>query len=284
MLSNHLLKAIAVVVGLTSLQANASLIQNGSFDQSFNAMSKPSLFQDPRSFDSLANAATDAGYRWGIYDYLPSWKMLYNAAAGIEVNASGVQTLVNGVTTTFNAQDGKYFVELDTHTDLILGTGQVVNATNVGIYQDLTNLTIGKEYELTFWYRARNTNANDNLLDLYWLKTNDVLNYAGQKTATVDFNAAVVVGNQVVNNHENWVQYKFNLTASATEMSLGFGGSGSKPFSYTDPNGLTYTSFDGSKQGALLDNVSLTEKVPEPATLAMFGLAAAGLLARRRKA
>lgn len=281
MLSNHLLKAIAVVVGLTSLQANASLIQNGSFDQSFNGMSRPSYGQVSRSFDSLG---ADPTYNWGIYDYLPSWKMLYNATAGIEVNASSLTTPVNGSPTTFNAQDGKYFVELDTHTDLILGTGLVANATNVGIYQDLTNLTIGKEYELTFWYRARTTNANDNLLDLYWLKTNDVLNYAGQKTATVDFNSAVVVGNQVVNNHENWVQYKFNLTASATEMSLGFGGSGEKTFSYTDKKGLTYTSFDGSKQGALLDNVTLTEKVPEPATLAMFGLAAAGLLARRRKA
>lgn len=293
MLSNQFLKAVAVVVSLTAINAQASLIKNGSFEpDAFNdlpqsdKMSNSYIYQTSRDINTLATQA-DTNNRWGVYNKLPGWSMLYNK--GVEINANGLTTSVNGVKTEFNAQDGKHFIELDTHADLLIdpkqtsGVGTVTNATNAGIYQTLNNLTIGNKYELTFWYRARNTNIDDNLLDLFWLTADDLPNYASKKFNTVDFNSAVVVGNKLVNNHEKWVQYKFDLTADSKDMVLGFGASGKQTFSF-DYQNVKYTSFDGSKQGALLDNVSLTAKVPEPATLAMFGLAAAGLLVRRRKA
>jgi hypothetical protein len=293
MLSNQFLKAVAVVVSLTAINAQASLIKNGSFEpDAFNdlppsdKMSNAYIYQTSRDVNSLATQA-DTNNRWGVYNKLPGWSMLYNK--GVEINANGLTTSVNGVKTEFNAQDGKHFIELDTHADLLIdpkqtsGVGTVTNASNAGIYQTLNNLTIGNKYELTFWYRARNTNIDDNLLDLFWLTADDLPNYASKKFSTVDFNSAVVVGNKLVNNHEKWVQYKFDLTADSKDMVLGFGASGKQTFSF-DYQNVKYTSFDGSKQGALLDNVSLTAKVPEPATLAMFGLAAAGLLVRRRKA
>lgn len=292
MLSNHFLKAVAVVVGLTALNAQASLIKNGSFEpKAFenlpesDKMSNSYIYQTSRHINSLAGQK-DTNNRWGVYNKLPGWSMLYNT--GVEINANGLTTSVNGVPTTFNAQDGNHFIELDTHADLKIdpkqtsGVGTVTNATNAGIYQELNNLIIGKTYELTFWYRARNTNIDDNLLDLYWLTADDLPNYNTKKFDTIDFNSAVVVGNKLVNNHENWVQYKFDLTANSKNMVLGFGASGKQTFSHVY-NNVTYTSYDGSKQGALLDNVNMVAKVPEPTTLAMFGLAAAGLLVRRRK-
>lgn len=282
MLSNHLLKAVAVVVGLSSLHANASLIKNGSFEDAFDGvaetvkMSNQYIYQPSRHIDSLGSQATDN--RWGVYNYLPGWSMLYNT--GVEINHSGVTTSVNGVSTSFDAQDGNRFLELDTHFDV--RNGALSGSSNAGIYQGLENMVIGKTYELTFWYRARNTNLDDNLLDVYWLTQDDLPNYAGNQTATIDFSSAVIVDNKTVNNHENWVQYKFDLTATSANMVLGFGGAGQKSVSFNWQN-KQYTSVDGNKQGALLDNVSLAAKIPEPATFAMFGLAAAGLLARRRK-
>ena len=77
MLSNHLLKAVAVVVGLSSLHANASLIKNGSFEDAFDGvaetvkMSNKYIYQPSRHIDSLGSQATDN--RWGVYNYLPQF-------------------------------------------------------------------------------------------------------------------------------------------------------------------------------------------------------------------
>ncbi len=152
MLSNHLLKAVAVVVGLSSLHANASLIKNGSFEDAFDGvaetvkMSNQYIYQPSRHIDSLGSQATDN--RWGVYNYLPGWSMLYNT--GVEINHSGVTTSVNGVSTAFDAQDGNRFLELDTHFDV--RNGALSGSSNAGIHQGLENMVIGKTYELTFWY------------------------------------------------------------------------------------------------------------------------------------
>lgn len=275
MLSTKFLTAAAIVASLTATTANASLIVNGSFEQSFDGVSNAYIYQDPRSFTSLGAQADHK--KWGVYSVLPGWNMLYNN--GIEINHSGLVSQGK----TWNAQDGNHFLELDTHFDV--RNKAISGPSNAGIFQNLNNLVRGQTYELTFWYRARNTNANDNLLDVYWLTQDELPLFAGRQTATIDYSSAVAVNGQTLDNNESWVQYTFNLVATSANMFLGFGGSGDATTSVTWEN-VTYTSAvgAGNRQGALLDNVSLAAKVSEPATFALFGLAAFGLLARRRKA
>ncbi|TXH98087.1 MAG: PEP-CTERM sorting domain-containing protein [Rheinheimera sp.] len=258
-MSKHMYKALLIVAGLAAGQASANLITNGSFEKNptsavvynGNASNQPiGSFDD---YGSLSNSA----HRWAVASSLPGWDLFYGP--GVEVQFNGVLG--------FNAQDGNRYVELDTH----FAYNKPGNS-NAGIYQKLTGMQIGATYELSFWYRSRTTKKDDNGLGVYWQPNAALLSQANTFT-TVDYDPQEA-------NNKAWTQYKVTLVASANEMFLGFGGFGDALY---NANSAT----NGNGKGALLDNVSLNlvaSPVSAPATLGLFGLAALGLMLRRRKA
>mgnify|MGYP001301561988 CR=1 FL=1 len=138
------------------------------------------------------------------------------------------------------AQSGNQYVELDSHY-------------NSSMYQEISGLTVGGAYELSFWYHARTNNGyNDNGINVYW---GDYL--PGDVAVSID-------GMKQVNT-PGWIEQTVKLVASAETMFLMFAATG-----YS--NSL----------GGFVDNVSLTA-VPEPGTLALFGLGLMGLVLARRQ-
>ncbi len=257
-------RAVALIALISTSAAQAALIQNGSFELKPSELSKfyqhSGFKYDARTYDQLA-----ASDKWGIYATLPGWNSLFGDQ--IELAISGVKYDVNGQTVGFNAQDGNNFVELDTHFNVV--NGKISNQSNAGISQNLTGLTVGQTYELSFWYHSRTTAQNDNTMDVFWLPTDSLPNYPDYVVSKVDTTAA---------NHTDWQQYTVRLVAKSPNMTIGFGASGDKSWSW---NGLTSTN--GNKTGANLDNVSLIA-VSAPTTALLFGFGVAGLMLRRRKA
>lgn len=257
-MSTSMYKVVLAVAGLLAGQANASLVTNGSFESNptspvvydGNAQNKPI-----GSFDDYGTLGQ--GYSWAVASSLPGWDLFYGP--GIEVQFNN--------TLGFNAQDGNRYVELDAH----FAYSKPGNS-NAGIFQKLTGMQIGATYELSFWYRARTDKKDDNGLGVYWQPNQALLSQANTFTS-VDYDAQA-------RNKDAWTQYKVSLVASANEMFLGFGGLGNALY---NANSLD----NGNGKGALLDNVSLTQvssPVSAPATIGLFGLAAVGLMLRRRKA
>lgn len=260
---NNMYKALLVVAGLVAGQANANLITNGSFEAdptldkvlvNGNATNAPIT-----SFGDYGNL-TNTAHRWAVVSSLQGWDTFYGP--GIEVQFNN--------TLGFDANEGNRYVELDAH----FAYSKPGNS-NAGIFQQLSGLATGQTYELSFWYRARTTKADDNGLAVYWQANTSPLTQS-ILTPTVDYNAQA-------ENNSIWTQYKQTLTATSSQMLIGFGGLGNSLYTpKSDPTGANSLA-NGSGKGALLDNVSLTA-VSAPATFGLFGLAALGLMLRRRKA
>jgi hypothetical protein len=263
---NNMYRALLVVAGLVAGQANANLITNGSFEDipdsevifdNYNDLNRPKMD------DFNGYAALGAGNSWAVTKSLVGWSTFYGP--GIETHFNG--TLGAG----FNAQNGNRYLELDAHFAYAKP-----GDSNTGIFQQLSGLSIGQTYELSFWYRARTTKNDDNGLGIYWEANKTLLNQNNMVMPRVDYNLKD-------QNNLAWTQYKKNLVATSSSMVIGFGGLGNLLFtSKTDPTG-TNSMDNGNGKGALLDNVSL-KSVSAPATFGLFGLAALGLMLRRRKA
>lgn len=257
-MSNQMYKALLVVAALAAGQASATLVTNGSFESNpdsaivynGNAQNKPI-----NSFDDYGTLGK--GYSWAVSASLPGWNVFYGP---------GVETQFNN-TLGFNAQDGSRYLEMDTHFNY-----STPGNSNSGIFQQLTGLQVGATYELSFWYRSRTTAADDNGLGVYWKPNAGLLNQASY-ISKVDYDAQA-------GNDKAWTQYKVTLVATANQMVLGFGGLGDKLYNAN-------AAANGNGKGGLLDNVSLefvSAPVSAPATIGLFGLAAFGLMLRRRKA
>lgn len=147
--------------------------------------------------------------------------------------------------TVVAAQSGNQYVELDSHNGA---------DTNSVMYQTIDNLSVGAVYELNFWYHARTNNsaANDNGIEVLW--------GASLPGATV-----LELDDYARRDNLGWMNFSLELVASAETMFLSFGATG----------------LDNTL-GGFIDNVSLTS-VPEPGTLALFVLGAAGLVVGRRR-
>lgn len=281
-------KTVAIVAAAFSLQASASainLISNGSFETvDPNAVSNYYNSSASRTYDAIAN--DNASSRWGLFNtsYVTGWTALYGKQIEIDVNG-----LTGNVDTAF----GKNYIELDTHFGVkTIGKDAngkdirvTTNESNAGIAQSLSGLTVGATYELSFWYRARTTLLDDNLLKVYWMPTavasalngaldaSQIMPLISQYVVkTVDYKAAD-------NNNAKWVKYTQAFIASNSNMTLGFGADGNAQ--WKSENWADVVETNGNKVGAQLDNVSLVA-VPAPASIGLFGLGLLALGLRRR--
>ena len=244
---------LVAAVAALSFSAHASLITNGSFEQGADSSDCLTNFT-PNPYAScdqeVIRAAGGNNGGWGVFSQLPGWSLLYGN--GIELQ--GRNTLGLG------PSHGDFYVELDSHFDADNPTG-----SNAGIYQQVSGLTIGQWYELTFAYGIRTNNQDENGLHVFWGHDNSDLQ------SSIAFST-------IAQGSPNWMMLTYTLQATSDTMYLGFGAYGD--YSRQLDNG-NWTS-DGSGLGALLDNVSL-HAVPAPATLGLFGLALAGMLLGRRR-
>jgi hypothetical protein len=273
-------KAVVVALAACSVQANATainLVANGSFETvDPNAKTIAYKFYNPKTYAEIAGST-----KFGIWSTsaISGWNSLYGNQMEIDINGVGQ------VDTAF----GSNYLELDTHFGVTTDNQNTTNESNAGLSQNLSGLTVGSIYELTFWYRARSVLADDNLLNVYWMPTsvasglNQQLKASqimpliqGYVVKTIDYSAQD-------NNNAGWVQYTQKFMATSTNMTLGFGAAGDAKWKTTAPAYQNVVSYNGNKDGAQLDNVSLYS-VPTPATLGLLGLGVAGLMLRRRRA
>lgn len=172
------------------------------------------------------------GNNWGVYNSVNGWTTF--SGAGIEIERNTIVT----------AQSGNQYVELDSHN-------------NSSMYQQLTGLSVGESYLLSFWYHARTNNGdNDNGIDVSWgASAPGVLQLA-------------IVNETLQSTNNLWIEKTVSLFANQSTMYLTFAATGLN-------NSL----------GGFIDNISLTKaaSVPESSGLVLFGLGLMGLIAVRRR-
>lgn len=176
------------------------------------------------------------------------WRVLPSIDGWTTTMGPGIEIQRN---TVVKAQSGNQYVELDSHDQLRQGG-------NSALTQSVAT-DIGHHYLLSFYYLPRtNHGNNDNGLAVYW----DDL--ATELDNFDPVNAIFAIDNMTRKDMREWTQYTVKLQATSDLMALSFGGTG-----------LNNTL------GAFIDNVSLN-KIPEPGTLAMLGMALAILLLNRQ--
>ena len=224
-------KLIATVAGLTLMAfagtAQAALIDNGGFEITDGRLGSAN--------NNALNALGSSSPTWDVYTSLPgtsgdSWTT--TIGPGIEVQYTG---------TVVPAFEGNHYVELDSH-----------GATNTNSRMEQTvNLAGNTGYTLSFAYRPRTTQTNDNGIAF------DVVNGA-------------LVGSSVTGvGPQNWQIVTFDFTSGAAGAhTIGFQ-------AIEADNTL----------GGFIDDIKLTRQVPEPATLGLMGagIFGIGLAARRRR-
>ena len=208
------MKKIIALAALAAISATASAAGNLFVDGSFESISQ-------------------ANGTWNTYTSVPGW--IVTKANG-SVTSTGLEVRNNIAGT---AQDGHNFIELDGYE-------------NDRIKQSFTT-TIGKDYEISFWFadRAGVAAGSEGFLATV---------ASGSSSSAAGFGAAG-------DNGTAWHLITMDFTAESTTSVFSIKATGTS---------------DG--YGTSFDNFQATA-VPEPASLGLFaaGIAVLGLTARRRR-
>ncbi|MFD2166111.1 DUF642 domain-containing protein [Thalassotalea euphylliae] len=178
-----------------SHMANASLITNGSFEQTTFGDSTVS-YGAVKNTDLADFANKQRG--WDVFNIIPGWYTSYGN--GIE--------LQKGVVTA--SQDGFQHIELDSHRR---------NGSNSMMTQTIDSLIVGEEYVLEFFYKARTNNQNDNGINVYWHDA------AANFDMSMD---AIYAADGIRRDTPNWQKQTVSFRATSTSMNLSFASFGTQ--------------------------------------------------------
>ena len=239
--------------------AHATLVTNGDFSQATPVQNEPTQFTgavNNNGFDGSGNPCTYGGGSFvtgwqgngGYGIWYPSAAAASGTTSCNQYNTNTTQRLPSVVIAPPTGPGT--FVGLDGQSDIAAGISQTING-----------LTSGAKYTVSF----------------YWANTQE-MSRLGPTTEQFDVSLGAQhhltsVSSIGTQGWSGWMQQSFTFTAGSASELLNF---------------LSVGTPSGAPPFALLSGVSMTQNVPEPPVLAMFGggLLGLGLLivfARRRE-
>jgi len=141
-----------------------------------------------------------------------------------------------------------------------MDTNPELTPSNAGILQEVNDLSIGSQYQLSFWTQARTLGEGENDLLVSWFDASEEYESHTGASSLIEQTTTLNQGGF----DRTWYQYFFTFTATSESMNIAFAGSG-----------------DATGKGALLDNISL-EMVPEPSMLLVMLISLIGFSSRRK--
>lgn len=199
------------------------------------------------SYASAANLVTNGSFEDPDVTHVKGWD-IYVSIPGWDLYYGPAIEIQRG-TFGWTAADGLQWVELDSDLDGPNGSLLPAEAASSGIYQDIATIA-DAVYELRFAFSPRPDTA-DNKIEVRW---------GGQIIDTLVADGTGLLDTQ-------WGYHAYTLTARSDTTRLAFG-----DLSLSD----TF--------GTFLDDVSVELiAIPEPATIALLGLAALPMGLRRRR-
>lgn len=225
------LAALVISTALAFPAGAATIVQNGSFETPVPGNSRGLIN------NSVYGNMPNTGGGWDIWRSLPGWTL---------ASGPGIEVQTNRTLGTIDAQDGKYYLELD--------------STANSAIQQFINLAVGR-YQLSFYYSPRTNVVGDNGISFGVNKQTGTSSFVSLLSGSISGpNGLSAVG--------RWTKVSaiFNVaTAGSYQLRLGAIGTS---------NGV----------GGFIDNVSVkVATVPVPAAGGMLMAAMAGLGALRRR-
>lgn len=239
---------LALTVGWPgAAAAMTEFVMNGSFEE---------VDDRAGNIDGDLLNSLDAGsgaQSWDVYDELPGgWTA--TSGDGIEIQTDATVSSVDPLTPPAG---NAHYVELDSHPG---------PDSNSAMEQVIIGLVVGEEYEFSFYYSPRESDAATNTIDWDISSLASTLS-SGSVSGPSAGPPSTAVG--------SWTQFTDTFTATDGTATLSFvaGGTENTLGGYID-----LVSIMGPE-----DVTTSNTPVPVPAPLALLGAAVAGLLACRRR-